>query len=124
MKDNIILSDERGQIVINLRSYCELLKWLIVEYAGVSYKEANSCVEQHSNYFDDFKLTAMRATLESHSWPYYYLAMDFYFGDHRKATTIKPSPDTQEGLTLYMEIENRILNEHNLKEPFDCDGWE
>ena len=118
MKDNIILSDEKGQIVINLRSYCELLKWLIVEYVGVSYKEANSCVEQHSNYFDDFELTTMRATLESHSWPYYYLAMDFYFEDYRKATTIKPSPDMREGLTLYMEIENRILNEHNLKDPF------
>lgn len=124
MKDNIILSDERGQIVVNLRSYCELLKWLIVEYVGVSYQEANSCIERHSNYFDNFNITVMRVTLESHSWPYYYLAMDFYFGDYHKAATIKPSPDTQAGVDLYAEIEKRILNEHSLKDPFDYIGWE
>lgn len=118
MKDNIILSDESGQIVVNLHSYCEFLKWLIVEYVGVSYEEANSCIEQHLDFFDNFDITIMRVALESHSWPYYYLAMDFYFGDHRKATTIKPPPDTKKDLDLYIEIENRILNEHNLKEPF------
>lgn len=119
MKDGIVLTDGEEQVTVNLRSYCELIKWLIVAYAGVSYDEASACVDRHRDYFERVGRAALAASLESHSWPYYYLAMDFYFGDHRRAVSVKPPPEGQEGRKLYMEIENRILREHGLRELFD-----
>ena len=52
MRDNIVLSDGTETIVVNQLSYCELIKWLIVKYTGVSYQEAAACVEQHISFFD------------------------------------------------------------------------
>lgn len=119
MKDHIVVSDANDTVVINLRSYCELLKWLIVEYIGVSYDVANAAIEKRCDYFENFEISILRASLENHNWPYYFTAMSLYFGDYRIATPIIMPPNTSEGTDLYVEIENRIMEEHNLKEPFD-----
>ena len=116
MRDNIVLSDGTETIVVNQLSYCELIKWLIVKYTGVSYQEADSCVEQHIPFFEGID-NFLSASLESHSWPYYYTAMDLFFGGHTHAKPVLPPPDTPERLGLYEKIEENILREHNLKEP-------
>lgn len=124
LEDDIVLTGPGGRIIVNFRSYYELLKWLITEYVGVTELEADACMERRFDYFDNFDLTVTRVTLESHSWPYCDLDMGFYLIDHPEASAIKPSPDTQNGIKLYMEIENRIMREHALKDPFDYEGWE
>ena len=116
MCDNIILSDGKDTIIVNQRSYCELIKWLIVRYAGVSYQEAAACVEQRIPFFEGID-NFLSASLEGHDWPYYYTAMDMFFGGHIHAKPVLPPPDTSEGLDLYEKIEADILQEHNLKEP-------
>ena len=52
MRDNIILSDGTDIVIVNQYSCCELFKWLIVEYAGVSYQQANACVETRIPFFE------------------------------------------------------------------------
>ena len=116
MRDNIVLSDGTDTIVVNQLSYCELIKWLIVKYTGVSYQEAAACVEQHIPFFEGID-NFLSASLESHSWPYYYTAMDLFFGGHIHAQPVLPPPDTPERLGLYEKIEESILREHSLKEP-------
>lgn len=117
MKDVIVVTDKEYKIIINQYSYYELVKWLIVEYAGVSYEEASICISRHRDYFESID-TVSDALLEEHDWPYYYLAMTLYFGDSTNAKPVKIPPDTPEGRKIYKEIEDRILLEHNLKEPF------
>ena len=119
MKDNVVVSDGNNTVVVNLQSYCELLKWLIVEYIGVSYDEASIGIEKHRDYFEDFDMSIISVSLESHDWPYYFAAMSLYFGDYHKAISIIIPPCTSEGTELYREIEKRILNEHGLNEPFE-----
>lgn len=116
MRDNITLSDGKDTIIVNQRSYCELIKWLIVRYAGVSDQEAAACVEQRIPFFEGID-NFLSAALESHGWPYYYTAMDMFFGGHIHARPVLPPPDTPEGLELYETIEDGILREHDLKEP-------
>ena len=62
MRDNITLSDGKDTIIVNQRSYCELIKWLIVKYTGVSYQEAAACVEQHISFFEGL---IMKCTLSN-----------------------------------------------------------
>ncbi len=107
MKDGLLLLDENGWAVANLYSYCELLKWLLVEYLGISYDEASRSIESHSDYFENFNV--FDVLYEVHSkWPFYYAAMDLNFGDEIcQAKTVIPPPDTPEGIRLYCEIEKR-----------------
>ncbi|MDE6954815.1 MAG: hypothetical protein K2P18_03505 [Oscillospiraceae bacterium] len=116
MRDNIILSDGTDIVIVNQYSCCELFKWLIVEYAGVSYQQANACVETRIPFFEGID-TFLSASLHGHDWPYYYSAMDMYFGNHLPENAILPPPDSPEGLALYENIEAGILRKHNLKEP-------
>ncbi len=115
MRDGIVLSDGEENVIVNQRSYCELIKWLIVEYTGVSYQEASGCVEQRLPFFESIN-SVLDAALESHDWPYYYTAMRMYFG-HAPVKTILPPPDQPEGLSLYQKIEADILDHHHLSEP-------
>ena len=125
MRDGLVLTDGDGTVTINQRSYCELIKWLIVEYAGVSYQEASACVELRAPFFESI-CTPEDAALESHYWPYYYAAMDMFFGGQIYAKPVLPPPDTPEGFELYEKIEADILREHNLKDPVRWDPiiWE
>ncbi len=65
MHDNIILSDGTDTVIINQYSCCELFKWLIVEYAGVSYQQANACVETRIPFFEGID-TFSSASLHGH----------------------------------------------------------
>lgn len=117
MRDGIILTDKDSSVTVNQYSYCELIKWLIVEYAGISYHEASTCVEQHISFFESI-CAPIDVALEEHNWPYYYTAMDIYFGGHLRAEPVQTPPDTLAGLALYKRLEMDILRKHNLKEPF------
>ena len=121
MRDNVVLSDGTDTVIVNQRSYCELIKWLLVEYLGVSYEAASLRVEQKADFFASLdNMTA--AALESHSWPYYYTAMDLYLGGCgtlQDAVPLLPPPDTKGGLNLYADLEQRIRTAHNLKEPIE-----
>lgn len=117
MKDGIVVTDGDEMMIVNQYSYCELVKWLIVEYVGVSYAQASVRVNEYIDYFASIQ-TISEVDFETHDWPYYYLAMTFYYGDYRKAKPIKPEPNTPEGLALYEKIEADILDKHDIKEPF------
>ncbi len=117
MKDDIVVTDGNEIVIVNQYSYCELVKWLIVEYVGICYEQASICVNAHIDYFASIK-TMSEVCFETHDWPYYYLAMTFYYGDYRKANPIKPEPNTPEGLSFYEKIEADIFDKHNIKEPF------
>ncbi len=116
MRDGIVLSDGKDTLIVNQLSYYESIKWLIVKYTGVSYQEANACVEQRISFFEGID-NLLSASLESHSWPYYYTAMDMFFGSHIQAKPVLPPPDTPEGLALYEKNEADILREHGLNDP-------
>ncbi len=126
VKDGLLLLDENGWAVANLYSYCELLKWLLVEYLGISYDEASRSIKSRSDYFENFNV--FDVLYEAYSkWPFYYAAMDLHFGgETHQAKIVIPSPDTPECIRLYCEIEKRIREEHHLKLPFDLTympGW-
>ena len=121
MRDHILVSDGKNTVIVNQRSFCELIKWLLVEYLGVSYEAASLRVEEKADFFASLD-NVMSAALESHNWPYYYTALDLYLGGHGPAQAeagILPSPNTPEGLDLYVDIERTILIAHHLKEPIE-----
>ena len=81
MRDHVLVSDGENTAVVNQRSFCELIKWLLVEYLGVSYEAASLRVEEKADFFASLD-NVMSAALESHNWPYYYTALDLYLGGH------------------------------------------
>ena len=123
-RDGIVLTDGRDTVIYNQRSYCRLLQGLIAAYTTASPAEAAACVEAHRGYvtgIDD----VLSASLESHSYPYYYAAVELYFGVHpapvEHPDLTRPPPDSPEGAALYREGEERILSEEGMREP--CE-WE
>ena len=46
IRDGIVLKDEDAQVTFNQRSFCELVKHLLVELVGISYEEASQIVER------------------------------------------------------------------------------
>ena len=46
VRDGIVFKDEDGQVIFNQHSFCELVKHLLVELAGISYEEAYQIVER------------------------------------------------------------------------------
>ncbi len=117
MQDGVVVTDGNETVIVNQYSYCELVKWLIVAYVGISYAEASRCIAKHTDYFASIQ-TMSQVDFETHDWPYYYLAMTLYYGDYRKATPIEPEPNSPAGLARYETIEETILKQHHLKEPF------
>ena len=124
MPDNIVLFNEQHEkVIINQKSFCELIKWLIVAYIGVSYDVAHKAVEDKGSFFENLN-DVESAGFAGHDWPYFYLAMDIYFSSHEHSIDkflIRKRPDFPGGLEIYQKIENDILHEHNLKEPIT---WE
>lgn len=114
------MTEDRGEkVIINPKSFRELIKWLIVEYVGVSYEKASVSVEQRTPYFEGIN-SLKDAYFVGHDWPYFYTAMDIYFGGHGHdidVFLINERPDAPGGLELYGKIEKAILCEHDLKEP-------
>lgn len=124
MQDGIAIEDEKsGRIIINQKSFCELVKWIIIEYVGVSYDAVSIAVENRRSYFETIT-TVEDAAIIGHDWPYFYTAMDIYFGEHSHLIDkflIKERPDSPDGLNLYEKVEHSILHKHDLKEPIE---WE
>ena len=124
LRDGIVLTDGRDTVIYNQRSYCRLLQGLIAAYTTASPAEAAACVEAHRGYFTGID-DVLSASLESHSYPYYYAAVELYFGVHpapvEHPDLTGPPPDSPEGAALYREVEERILSEEGMREPFE---WE
>lgn len=122
MQDGIVIETEKnGRIIINQESFCELVKWIIVEYVGVPYDIASRAVENRLSYFEAIT-TVEDAGFVGHDWPYFYTAMDMYFGEHSRSIDkflMKKRPDLPDGLKLYEEIEKDILCRFGLKEPIE-----
>ena len=45
LKDGVVLENDEGKVTVNQYSFCELIKHLLVHYAGVSYAEASALVD-------------------------------------------------------------------------------
>ncbi len=120
MKDGIVIENgKNGRIIVNQKSFCELVKWIIVEYIGISYDAASMAVEDRSSYFETIT-TVEDATFVGHDWPYFYTAMDMYFGEHSHSIDkfiVKERPDAPNGLERYKKIESDILYRLGLNEP-------
>ena len=115
LRDGIVLKDEKDQVTFNQYSFCELVKHLMAELAGISYEEASQIVE-HS------PLTApvvdiMGVAAFSHELPYYW-AMFFYYGN---CYWLKDIPAQPEDMDAYEALEKKIMEKYHLKEPFE---WE
>ena len=41
VRDGLVFKDEDGQVIFNQYSFCELVKYLMVELVGISYEEAS-----------------------------------------------------------------------------------
>lgn len=124
LRDGIVLTDGRDTVIYNQRSYCRLIQGLIAAYTTASPAEAAACVEAHRGYFTGID-DVLSASLESHGYPYYYAAVELYLGVHPAPAghpeLTGPPPDSPEGAALYREVEERILCEEGLREPFE---WE
>ena len=78
VRDGLVFKDEDGQVIFNQYSFCELVKHLLVELAGISYEEAYQIVERSP--LADPVSDAMGVAIFSHDLPYYW-AMFFYYGN-------------------------------------------
>ena len=115
VKDGLVFKDEDGQVTFNQHSFCELVKYLMVELVGISYEEASQRV-------DESPLTApvsdtLDVAIFSHELPYYW-AMFFYYGDGYWQKGIPAQP---EDMDAYDALEKQIMEKYRLKEPFE---WE
>ena len=113
LKDGIVLQDREGKVTFNHYSFCELLKYLMVELAGISYEHAAELVEESplSEPTDDID----KVGLYSHEYCYFW-AMHICYGH---CYWHKGIPAQPEDMDAYMRLEDRIIQEHQLKEPFE-----
>lgn len=113
LKDGIVLEDNGDRIVVNQYSFCELLKHLLNYYVGISYEKASKIVSP--SYFAEPISSIEDAGLLGHEYPYYW-AMSLYYGHMYWEKGIPAQPDD---LTAYFELENSIIRQYNLNEPFE-----
>ena len=113
LKDGVVLKDSEDRIVVNQYSFCELIKHLLTHYVGISYENASKIVDQ--SHLAEPILSVMDAGLLSHEYPYYW-AMSLYYGNMYWEKGIPAQPDN---LTVYFEVEDRIMKQYALREPFE-----
>ena len=78
VRDGLVFKDEDGQVIFNQYSFCELVKYLLVELVGISYEEASQIVERSPLAAP--VANVMGVAIFSHDLPYYW-AMFFYYGN-------------------------------------------
>ena len=78
LRDGLVFKDEDWQVIFNQYSFCELVKYLLVELVGISYEEASQIVERSP--LAEPVADAMGVAIFSHDLPYYW-AMFFYYGN-------------------------------------------
>ena len=105
LKDGVVLENDEGKVTVNQYSFCELIKHLLVHYAGVSY----------GSHLAEPIADAMSACLFSHEYPYFW-AMSLYYGGMYWEKGIPAQP---EDMDAYFRLEDEIIRRHNLKEPFE-----
>ena len=113
IRDGIVLKDEDAQVTFNQRSFCELVKHLLVELVGISYEEASQIVERSP--LAESVAGAMGVAIFSHALPYYW-AMFFYYGNGYWQKGIPAQP---EDMDAYEALEKKIMEKCHLKEPFE-----
>ena len=112
VSDGLVFKNDDGQVIFNQYSFCELVKHLMVELAGISYEEAYQIVERSP--LADPVSDAMGVAIFSHDLPYYW-AMFFYYGN---GCWLKGIPAQPEDMDAYEALEKKIMEKYNLKEPF------
>ena len=111
VSDGLVFKNDDGQVIFNQYSFCELVKHLMVELAGISYEEAYQIVERSP--LADPVSDAMGVAIFSHDLPYYW-AMFFYYGN---SYWLKGIPAQPEDMDAYEALEKKIMEKYNLKEP-------
>jgi len=111
VSDGLVFKNDDGQVIFNQYSFCELVKHLMVELAGISYEEAYQIVERSP--LADPVSDAMGVAIFSHDLPYYW-AMFFYYGN---GYWLKGIPAQPEDMDAYEALEKKIMEKYNLKEP-------
>jgi len=112
-KDGIVLTDGQDQVTFNQYSFCELIKYLLVELVGISYENASVLVNE--SHLATPVTDVTQVGLLGHELAYYW-AMDLYYGN---CYWLKGVPAQPEDLDEYIAQEDRILQRHHLKEPFE-----
>lgn len=113
LEDGVVLENDEGKVTVNQYSFCELIKHLLVHYAGVSYAEASALVD--GSHLAEPIADAMSACLFSHEYPYFW-AMSLYYGGMYWEKGIPAQP---EDMDAYFRLEDEIIRRHNLREPFE-----
>ena len=113
LKDGIVLYDGNNRIIFNQHSLCELVKHLLIHYAGISYEEAAKTVEE-SPLAEPIS-NAIEAVLFGHEYPYFW-AMHIYYGNMYWEKGIPAQPDD---LDAYFELENSIIRKYGLRYPIE-----
>lgn len=113
--DGLTFCDGQTKVIFNQYSFCELIKHLLTELAGISYEDASKRVD-HS-FLTAPVSNVTEVGLLGHELPYYW-AMFLYYGNCYWEKGIPAQP---EDFDTYTALENRIMMEHYLKEPFE---WE
>lgn len=111
VSDGLVFKNDDGQVIFNQYSFCELVKHLMVELAGISYEEASQIVERSP--LADPVSDAMGVAIFSHDLPYYW-AMFFYYGN---GYWLKGIPAQPEDMDAYETLKKKIMEKYNLKEP-------
>ena len=111
VSDGLVFKNDDGKVIFNQYSFCELVKHLMVELAGISYEEAYQIVERSP--LADPVSDAMGVAIFSHDLPYYW-AMFFYYGN---GYWLKGIPAQPEDMDAYEALEKKIMEKYNLKEP-------
>ena len=115
VRDGIVLKDEDTQVTFNQYSFCELVKYLVVELVGIPYEEASRWVERSP-------LTApvtdvMDVAIFSHELPYYWTMLLYYGNGYWR----KDIPEQPEDMDAHEALEEKIMEKYHLKKPFIWD---
>ena len=113
LKDGVVLENDEGKVTVNQYSFCELIKHLLVHYAGASYAEASKLVD--GSHLAEPIADAMSACLFSHEYPYFWATSLYYGGMYWE----KGIPAQPEDMDAYFRLEDEIIRRHNLREPFE-----
>lgn len=73
VRDGIVFKDEKTQVAFNQRSFCELVKHLLVELVRISCEEASQRVGRPPLTAPAADATDTEVGLLSHELPYYWV---------------------------------------------------
>jgi len=114
LKDNLRFEDSSEGVVFNHYSFCELIKYIMIEYGKVTYKEADQ--KLNSSFLIKEPESMNDVGFFSHELEFHWAMLVL----HGEMYWLRDIPsDFNNFKEEYIAWEQYIMNKYDLKEPYE-----